>query len=279
MRKLGLLQLLLLLLPACTRDNPLLNGDDGGGPGLDGGGAECSSWHDRASCEADAHCIALGCPQCDGSQSFIGCFDKNGPLPGFGCPNSACQSCHGLDQAACAAAGELGCTAGTCCGAFISCLDPGDPPQICAADCVDPCAGLDESTCQATPACRADYCPACSPGSTYFASCDPVGSPPPTCQPLPCPPPLPCDQLTTLADCDARSDCHSVYQADLCGCADCCCTFFGRCATGGSANCTGPAFCNSAPPDCSNPACKGMFAVSYANGCYEGCVLASECGP
>jgi hypothetical protein len=237
-RKLGLL---LVLLAGCTRANPLeIGGDDGGGGGRDGGGgggdgggAECAAFGDRASCEADPNCVALGCPQCDGSTSFLGCFDKNGPLPGFGCPADACASCTGLDQA----------------------------------------------TCDATPGCRADFCAACNPGSTYFASCSPAGEPPPTCLPTPCPPPLPCQQLNDVTSCSARSDCHAVYEPAACACVNCCCTVFSQCASGGTANCKGQAFCNIAPPDCSNSACNGDYTVAYANGCYEGCVLTSECAP
>ncbi len=164
-----------LLLAACTRDNPLSPTDDGG---TDGGGGPCGSHHDTASCQADANCVALGCPDCHGGQSFIGCYDKNGPLPGIGCP-----------------------------------------------------AG--------------------------------------------CPQPASCDNLDENA-CNARSDCHSVYQPALCECAECCCTPFNHCASGLPV-CNGPVLCRAQPPDCGNPDCNNRFAVGVANGCYEGCVLASEC--
>jgi hypothetical protein len=269
---------LLLVLAGCTRANPLsINGD--GGVDTDGGGSECATLHDRASCQADPNCIALGCPQCDGTESFIGCFDKNGPLPGIGCPAGLCpMSCHGLDQQSCAAAASRGCMEGTCCGQFIECLDPTDPPQICAADCVNVCAGLDATTCKQNPACRADYCPGCA-GEAFY-QCNPATAPLPQCPPPPpCPPPPQCDQWKTQADCDSTGACHSVFEPGACGCANCCCTFFSRCADGTTANCKGPAACNIAPPDCGNPACNGMFAVGYSNLCYEGCVLATACGP
>ena len=110
-----------------------------------------------------------------------------------------------------------GCQTGTCCGTFTGCLDPSDPPPVCAADCAQVCADLDEQTCGLNPNCRADRCPACSPGSTYFAGCRNATDPPAMCVPPPCPPPMGCDAVTTVAACDARSDCHSVFQPGACG--------------------------------------------------------------
>jgi hypothetical protein len=85
-----------------------------------------------------------------------------------------------------------------------------------------------------------------------------------------------CSQVTTRAECDSRSDCHSVFQdPGTCGCAPAgCCARFNRCADGGRANCTGPvAFgCTIAPPFCELP-----YVLSYTANCYEGCVLQSEC--
>jgi hypothetical protein len=270
MRK--LLLLIAIAGAGCTRANPLtLPGPDGGG------GGPCSAHTDAASCNADSACLAVGCPDCFGGQSFVGCFDKNSPPP-LHCATPSC-SCHGLAEQECRAAASHGCVTATCCGAFQGCLDPTDPPMICAADCVQKCPGLDEKTCQMTAGCRADYCPACSPGSTYFANCSDAALPPAQCQPLPCPPPQTCDQVTTLADCDARSDCHSVFEPGACGCAFCCCTFFSRCADGAFADCKGPSACNIAPPDCNNPACNGEFTVGYSNLCYEGCVRQSACAP
>ncbi|HZS39292.1 MAG TPA: hypothetical protein VFF06_20815 [Polyangia bacterium] len=259
------------LLAGCTRALPIDGGDGGAGGG-------CAAHKDAATCAADARCIALGCPQCDGTQSFIGCYDKNGPLPGIGCPGLACASCHALDEPSCRAAASRGCVTGTCCGSFTGCFDPGEPPPACAADCANICAGLDEATCGAQPGCRVDRCPGCGPGSTYFAGCSDSGGPPSPCVTPFCPA-MPCDQLTAADACAARSDCHEVFQPGACGCAGCCCTIFARCADGGKADCKGPAFCNSAPPDCGDPACGGMYAVAYANSCYEGCVLASACAP
>ncbi len=261
MRKLGLF----LLLVGCTRANPLsIDGD--------GGSSACSAHTDQASCAADSSCIPLGCPGCNGTTSFIGCFDKNQPLPGVSCPSGICATCHGLDEKSCAAAASRGCIVASCCGAYQGCLDPGEGFGCNCASC----QGLDEATCKTRPDCRADYCPTCN--GQFFTGCDDATAPPVACAPPPCPM-MPCDQVTTQTGCDARSDCHSIFQAGACGCANCCCTFFARCEAGQFADCKGPAFCNSAPPDCANPACKGMFTVAYANQCYDGCVLQTACAP
>ncbi len=85
-----------------------------------------------------------------------------------------------------------------------------------------------------------------------------------------------CSSLTTRDACDARSDCHSVFQdRGNCGCAPAgCCTAFSRCADGGKARCSGTIKCVVAPPSC-----EGPYVVSYTDTCYEGCVLSTECGP
>lgn len=138
------------------------------------------------------------------------------------------------------------------------------------------CGGLDEVACQAHPVCRADYC-SC-PGVKGFVGCSGVDSPPTPC-PFSCPL-MPCTALTKGTDCQARSDCHAVFLAGDCGCDACCCTFFDHCADGGSPDCKGPATCSEPAPDCTNPDCNGTYALSYLNGCYEGCVLAQKCaGP
>jgi hypothetical protein len=84
-----------------------------------------------------------------------------------------------------------------------------------------------------------------------------------------------CSSLTRDA-CDARGDCHSVFQdLGVCGCAPAgCCTMFSRCAEGGKARCSSMIQCGVAPPNCVGP-----YVVSYTDTCYEGCVLSSECGP
>jgi hypothetical protein len=83
-----------------------------------------------------------------------------------------------------------------------------------------------------------------------------------------------CGQAATQAECDSRSDCHSVFlPGTTCACAPAgCCMQFNRCADGGHANCSGPVAC-LAP----QPACVAPYALSYTNVCFEGCVLQSEC--
>ncbi len=84
-----------------------------------------------------------------------------------------------------------------------------------------------------------------------------------------------CASVTTLAACDARSDCHSVFEdPGTCGClALGCCAHFLRCADGDRASCTPNAIaCDAATPHCESP-----YTVSYTNVCYEGCVRNTEC--
>lgn len=88
-----------------------------------------------------------------------------------------------------------------------------------------------------------------------------------------------CGSIQTQAECDQRSDCHSVSYDDKssCGCAlPGCCMRFNRCADGGSVACSGQVSCMQATPVCAAP-----YAVLYRNelGCYEGCALASKCTP
>jgi hypothetical protein len=186
-------------------------------------------------------------------------------------------SCHGLDEAHCIVGASRGCQRAFCCGGFLSCLDPGEQGVACPAACANTCAAHDEQSCSLTPNCRADYCPACSPDSTYFAGCHDANTTPPACTPLPCPAPA-CTQHMSADACEADPACHGVYQPGACGCAFCCCTFYASCAPG-PADCKGQVTCRAAPPPCDDPACNGMYAVGVANGCYEGCVLATKCAP
>jgi hypothetical protein len=264
MRTLGLF---LVVLAGCTRPLSIGGGDDGGTQG------DCGSHHDANSCGADSACVSLTCPSCSGPPQFIGCYDKNGPLPGIGC-GLDCASCHGLTQDGCAAAFSSGCHAETCCGSFVQCLDPGEQ-QVCTLACTS-CHGLSESSCTARSDCRADYCPDCNGGSS-FVGCENPSDPLPQCPAIPCPPPPPACATLGLNECSARSDCHSVYQQGACGCAACCCMAFELCAPNGKADCAGPATCKSLPPDCNSQLCNAQYVISYANNCYEGCVLASEC--
>jgi hypothetical protein len=85
-----------------------------------------------------------------------------------------------------------------------------------------------------------------------------------------------CSQVTTQAECDGRSDCHSVFvDPGTCGCAAAgCCARFNRCADGGKANCNLPTglICAIATPFCEAP-----YVHSYTTNCYEGCVRQNEC--
>jgi hypothetical protein len=84
-----------------------------------------------------------------------------------------------------------------------------------------------------------------------------------------------CAALTTLQACDARTDCHAVFDdPGTCGCGSPgCCAHFARCADGDRASCTPAALlCKAAQPFCEQP-----YVVGYVGSCYEGCVRASEC--
>jgi hypothetical protein len=262
---------------SCTRPLYTPNGVEGDG-GLPGA---CDAHHDIVSCTADPACRTLACPDaCGTGPNFLGCVEKGAPVTPISCPLAGtCSTCHGLDASACAAAAAQGrCQVQDgCCGKqFNACLDPGEPATECAGALCPPvdCVGLDQQACeQAAPTCRVNGCTSCN-GPAY-AGCSPASAPPLECPaPAPCSTPPPsCDQLTNAMACEARSDCHAVFEdAGTCDCAQPgCCTTFNHCAAG-KANCAGPASCSVAPPPCS-----GAFAVSFAAGCYEGCVLKSEC--
>ena len=136
----------------------------------------------------------------------------------------------------------------------------------------NPCQGLAEAQCLATTSCRADYCAGCQ--AKVFAGCSRPVDPPPSCPAIKCV--APCSSVTTLSDCEARTDCHSVFMdPGTCGCgAPGCCAHFSSCADGDKANCKGPALCRAATPFCELP-----FVVSYTGTCYEGCVNMKDCAP
>jgi hypothetical protein len=85
-----------------------------------------------------------------------------------------------------------------------------------------------------------------------------------------------CSALTTQTACEARSDCHAVFNdPNNCACAALgCCAKFSKCASGARANCSGPATCNTVTPHC-----EGQYTVAYANSCFEGCVKSTACAP
>jgi hypothetical protein len=132
------------------------------------------------------------------------------------------------------------------------------------------CAGLDESACKARSDCRADYCSGC--GNQTFAGCSAVNDPRLACPAIACI--APCAQVTTLAACELRTDCHAVFvDPGNCACATAgCCARFSRCADGDKAQCSGTVSCDMALPHC-----EGAFVVSYVSNCYEGCVQSKDC--
>jgi hypothetical protein len=110
------------------------------------------------------------------------------------------------------------------------------------------------------------WCPGCTVGSGVCA----IGCPGSACGP--------CADVTTLEECEARTDCHSVFQdPGTCGCALLgCCARFWRCADNDLADCEGRSVgCDVATPFCESPA----YVVSAAGTCYEGCVDPKDCAP
>jgi hypothetical protein len=96
----------------------------------------------------------------------------------------------------------------------------------------------------------------------------------PTCPAIKCA--APCSSVTTLAGCEARTDCHSVFvDPGTCGCAASgCCAHFSTCADGDTAACTGTPLCKIVAPHCELP-----YVVAYSGSCYEGCVNKKDCAP
>jgi hypothetical protein len=121
------------------------------------------------------------------------------------------------------------------------------------------------------------WCPGCAPGegACYTGGCPGVACPPPDAGSPDATIPS-CADVTTLAACDLRADCHAVFvDPGTCGCAGIgCCAKFSRCAAGDRADCRGPAAC-----DALTPHCEGAYVVGYNGACYEGCVRATECAP
>jgi len=185
--------------------------------------------------------------------------------------------CRGLDEATCGA--TRGCTAGTCsCNgktSFEVCFPTGETAPPCNRPPCDtrPCDTLDETACMTRDDCKAESCPDCD-GGQRFGLC---AGPNEAVACLGCQAPAPCAAVTTLAGCDARADCHSVFvDHPICDCAVAgCCASFARCADGGQAACKGTPLCMVATPYCEAPA----FVVSYTANCYEGCVPPTECAP
>lgn len=87
-----------------------------------------------------------------------------------------------------------------------------------------------------------------------------------------------CRALTTQAACEARGDCHAVFDdPNDCVCdtrvfTPGCCARFSVCADGAHANCSGKVYCEINPPYCAGP-----YTVATTTGCYEGCVKSVVC--
>lgn len=193
----------------------------------------------------------------------------------------AANPCHGLTESACAT--TSGCKTGTCAGCnstptFSGCYQPAtEPPPPCpGVFCPPPppvaCSALTETMCLARTDCRADYCPGCQAKS--FVKCSLPNDPQPQCPAIKCV--APCSSVTTLADCEARSDCHSVFfDPGTCGCAAAgCCAHFQKCVDGDKAACAGTVACTIVKPYCELP-----YVVSFSGSCYEGCVKQTDCAP
>ena len=125
----------------------------------------------------------------------------------------------------------------------------------------------------------------CAPNERWCAGCTPGSG---TCSSGPCPayscpvmdagaPDAPgdCSTATTETDCNARGACHAVFvDGQACDCATLgCCTHFSRCAEGATAMCSPTAISCTVQ----TPHCEGPYVVSYAGGCFEGCVRSLEC--
>lgn len=237
--------------------------------------ADCQAL-DEATCKSRSDCTAGYCPDCKGGQTFAGC---TGPEEGvtcvLGCP--APPACSTLDVATCGTRGD--CHVGYCsnCGqTFNVCLGPNEAAACPLYACPPPasCAGVDILGCNARPWCTPVQCPDCMGGQVY-AGCVGAGE---GISCAACPALEPCAAVTTQVACDARTDCHSVFgKCSGCSCptAGCGVGFIG-CADGGTASCMGMTSCQSTPPDCTSTNTT-TYVVSYANGCYEGCVRPSEC--
>lgn len=110
------------------------------------------------------------------------------------------------------------------------------------------------------------WCPGCTIDSGMCAS----GCPGAACGP--------CESVESLEECEARTDCHSVFEdPGTCGCAGVgCCAHFARCADNDRADCTGAnVTCEALTPFCDSPA----YVNSYSGSCYEGCVAPKDCAP
>ena len=267
-------------------------GENGGTTGTGGASSSSSgnSCYDSSgtiattakTCTLASDCRQVVQPTCCGAISEVGLAKSSScTFPSLSCGNLGCASFTyqlAEDGNNTAQGGSIGleCVSGRCmtfvmAGGADAGADAGPCPagQIWCPGCTS--LGIPGSCGQS---CTASYCPGvCPAGQTWCPGCTPgTGMCFAVCGAVACPPPdagvsdaavASCSQVSTQAECDSRSDCHSVFENP---------PNFSRCADGGHANCTGPVACLAPQPVCVTP-----YALSYANNCYEGCVLQNEC--
>ena len=233
---------------------------------------------DETSCRARSDCTVQQCPDCMGGQTFAGCAQPGGAGVECGpCP----PTCSTFDETSCKSNDY--CHPGYCADCnggqkFTTCLGPNEavacPKSACPVAVA--CANVpDEATCKGRSDCHGLYCPECNGGVQYLG-CGDTGTTV-ACDGV-CPAFKPCAAVTTSAECDARTDCHSVFvDPGTCDCAVAgCCAKFSRCLDGGKAVCKRTPLCQMAtPPYCEAP----TYVASYSLECYEGCVRPIECAP
>jgi hypothetical protein len=136
---------------------------------------------DEMTCGQTPGCSPLyGCPDCQGNQTYSGCYDSSMPPPPVACPAIACVDCTSLDQNTCGQYPECQLTECMGCNGQVIeiCGNAGQPASCPAFDCpVDQCTGLDEQTCFNSDVCHPVYqtqnaCGCVAPGCcTFFDHC------------------------------------------------------------------------------------------------------------
>ncbi len=258
---------------ACEQEGPAVGGSTatGGSSGTGGtGGASASrsgnSCYDSSgtiattakTCTLASDCRQAVQPTCCGAISEVGLARSSScTFPSLSCGNLDCASftyqlAEDGNNAAQGGFIALDCVSGQC------------KTLVLAGN-----AGADAGPCPTGQ----NWCPGCTPGTGLcLAVCGAVACPPPDAGTSDASS-ASCGHVTTQAECDTRSDCHSVFlPGTTCGCtAAGCCELFNWCADGSRANCSGNVFCNMAAPSCEAP------YVPSGSICWDGCVLQSEC--
>jgi hypothetical protein len=232
---------------------------------------------DEMTCYVRGDCKANFCPNCSGGQVFAGCAGLNDAVDCGPCPTP--PPCPSLTQMECAARSDCkSAVCPDCMGGqkFTGCVATGSL-WACPVSCpvLPPCNTLGEMECIGRMNCTAEYCSDCR-GGKIFGGCVGPGE---GFSCAACPAPIACASVADQLSCDARTDCHSVFgKCTNCPCpsAGCGVAFIG-CAAGANASCMGTTTCHRTPPDCTSTNETTTYVVSYANGCYEGCVPPREC--